>query len=276
MHLLCKVGITTFALLLAFMSYRYLSSSQVYDQPEINKVGADSENEVEFPPSSEIQTDYRQPEENTVHADLNIDADVPPSYQMQTDYSLYVVLDLMNGFHTRDDAVTMFTHDQGLGLNIFQDMIYAVSRELAKKTTYGNRLSPSLDIRKFGLILNLDKHWKALGRLTGLAFRLTVFPPITFSAAIFAFLAAWNEFQIVSVLARNNDAKTFPPGLFSFTEQFTVDWRGMAAMSVIMMVPAVIFVILVQRNLVSGLTFGAADFPNVQYARGGTAGHFFR
>ncbi len=77
------------------------------------------------------------------------------------------------------------------------------------------------------------------------------------TAAIFAFLAAWNEFQIVSVLARNNSAKTFPPGLFSFTEQFTVDWRGMAAMSVIMMVPAIIFVILVQRNLVRGLTFGA-------------------
>lgn len=77
------------------------------------------------------------------------------------------------------------------------------------------------------------------------------------TAAIFAFLAAWNEFQIVSVLARSNAAKTFPPGLFAFTEQFTVDWRGMAAMSVLMMIPAVVFVILVQRNLVSGLTFGA-------------------
>jgi len=31
----------------------------------------------------------------------------------------------------------------------------------------------------------------------------------------------------------------------------------MAAMSAIMMVPAIIFVILVQRNLVSGMTFGA-------------------
>ena len=95
-------------------------------------------------------------------------------------------------------------------------------------------------------------HWSAFWRVD-----LPLALPGLATAAIFAFLAAWNEFQIVSVLARNNDAKTFPPGLFSFTEQFTVDWRGMAAMSVIMMVPAVIFVILVQRNLVSGLTFGA-------------------
>lgn len=95
-------------------------------------------------------------------------------------------------------------------------------------------------------------HWSAFWRI-----ELPLSLPGLATAAIFAFLAAWNEFQIVSMLARNNAAKTFPPGLFAFTEQFTVDWRGMAAMSVIMMIPAVIFVILVQRNLVSGLTFGA-------------------
>jgi multiple sugar transport system permease protein len=95
-------------------------------------------------------------------------------------------------------------------------------------------------------------HWAAFWRV-----ELPLSLPGLATAAIFAFLAAWNEFQIVSVLARSNASKTFPPGLFSFTEQFTVDWRGMAAMSVLMMVPAVMFVLLVQRNLVSGLTFGA-------------------
>jgi multiple sugar transport system permease protein len=45
--------------------------------------------------------------------------------------------------------------------------------------------------------------------------------------------------------------------LFDFTEQFTVDWRGMCAMSVLMIIPAVVFVLLTQRNLVRGLTFGA-------------------
>jgi len=95
-------------------------------------------------------------------------------------------------------------------------------------------------------------HWSAFWRI-----ELPLSLPGLATAAIFAFLAAWNEFQIVSILARSNASKTFPPGLFAFTEQFTVDWRGMAAMSVIMMIPAVIFVILVQRNLVSGLTFGA-------------------
>ncbi len=77
------------------------------------------------------------------------------------------------------------------------------------------------------------------------------------ASSIFAFLAAWNEFQLASVLTRSNDARTFPPGLYAFTQQFTVDWRGMCAMSVLMMIPAILFVILTQRNLVRGLTFGA-------------------
>jgi multiple sugar transport system permease protein len=95
-------------------------------------------------------------------------------------------------------------------------------------------------------------HWSAFWRV-----ELPLSLPGLATAAIFAFLAAWNEFQIVGVLARSLAAKTFPPGLFAFTGQYTVDWRGMAAMSVLMMVPAVLFVMLVQRNLVSGLTFGA-------------------
>ncbi len=95
-------------------------------------------------------------------------------------------------------------------------------------------------------------YWSAFWRVD-----LPLALPGLATAAIFAFLASWNEFQIVSVLARNVAAKTFPPGLFDFTEQFTVDWRGMCAMSVLMMIPAIVFVVLTQRNLVRGLTFGA-------------------
>lgn len=77
------------------------------------------------------------------------------------------------------------------------------------------------------------------------------------ASAIFAFLAAWNEFQLASVLTRTVNSKTAPVGLFDFTGQFTIDWRGMAAMATVMMIPAVVFVLIVQRNLVRGLTFGA-------------------
>lgn len=47
------------------------------------------------------------------------------------------------------------------------------------------------------------------------------------------------------------------PWACMFTTQFTVDWRGMTAMSVLMIIPAIVFVILTQRKLTEGLTFGA-------------------
>jgi len=95
-------------------------------------------------------------------------------------------------------------------------------------------------------------HWSAFWRID-----LPLALPGMAAASIFAFLAAWNEYQIASLVTNTPNAKTFPVGLFDFTSQFTVDWRGMTAMSVLMIIPAVVFVVLTQRRLTEGLTFGA-------------------
>ncbi len=95
-------------------------------------------------------------------------------------------------------------------------------------------------------------HWSAFWRID-----LPLAWPGMAAASIFAFLASWNEYQIASLLTKTPAAKTFPVGLFDFTTQFTVDWRGMCAMSVLMILPAIVFVILTQRRLTEGLTFGA-------------------
>lgn len=95
-------------------------------------------------------------------------------------------------------------------------------------------------------------HWQTFWKID-----LPLALPGLGAAAVFAFLAAWNEYQIASVLTKTPASKTFPVGLFDFTSQFTVDWRGMAAMSVLMMIPAILFVLAMQRSLTKGLTFGA-------------------
>jgi multiple sugar transport system permease protein len=77
------------------------------------------------------------------------------------------------------------------------------------------------------------------------------------AAGIFAFLTSWNEFALANVITRTPASRTFPPALYEFTGQFVSDWRGMTAMSVLMLIPAVIFVALVQRQLMEGLTSGA-------------------
>ena len=77
------------------------------------------------------------------------------------------------------------------------------------------------------------------------------------SAAIFAFLTSWNEFALASQITRSVASKTLPVGLLDYTSEFTIDWRGMCALAVIMIAPALTLTFIIQKHLVSGLTSGA-------------------
>jgi len=77
------------------------------------------------------------------------------------------------------------------------------------------------------------------------------------SAGIFAFLTCWNEYALASQLTRSVNSKTLPVGLLDYTAEFTIDWRGMCALAVVMIVPALTLTFIIQKHLVSGLTFGA-------------------
>lgn len=77
------------------------------------------------------------------------------------------------------------------------------------------------------------------------------------SSAIFAFLTSWNEFALASQLTRSVNSKTLPVGLLDYTAEFTIDWRGMCALAVVMIIPALALTYIVQKHLVGGLTSGA-------------------
>ena len=47
-----------------------------------------------------------------------------------------------------------------------------------------------------------------------------------------------------------------PVGLMDFTSQFTLNWGGMCALAVLMIIPALVLTFLVQKHLIAGLTFG--------------------
>ncbi len=76
------------------------------------------------------------------------------------------------------------------------------------------------------------------------------------SAGIFAFLTSWNEYALASQLTRSTTSKTMPVGLLDFTSQFTLNWGGMCALAVLMIIPALLLTFLVQKHLIAGLTFG--------------------
>jgi multiple sugar transport system permease protein len=76
------------------------------------------------------------------------------------------------------------------------------------------------------------------------------------SAGIFAFLTSWNEYALASQLTRSIAAKTLTVGLMDYTSQFTIDWVGMCAMAVLIIVPALVLTFIIQKHLIAGLTFG--------------------
>jgi len=77
------------------------------------------------------------------------------------------------------------------------------------------------------------------------------------SAGIFAFLTSWNEYALAAQLTRSVNSKTLPVGLLDYTAEFVVDWRGMCALAVVMIIPALTLTFIIQKHLVSGLTSGA-------------------
>jgi len=92
------------------------------------------------------------------------------------------------------------------------------------------------------------------------AFRRVTLPllgPGLVTTSVFSFITAWNEFLYALVFMKDQDKQTLPLWLSTFRTAFSVDWGGIMAASVIYALPALVFFIIVQRKLVSGMTAGA-------------------
>jgi N,N'-diacetylchitobiose transport system permease protein len=75
-------------------------------------------------------------------------------------------------------------------------------------------------------------------------------------AAIFAFLASWNEF-LFSLLLTAVRAQTTPIVIANFQTQFGLQWGPMTALAMLYTVPVVAITFLLQKRIVGGLTLGA-------------------
>ena len=73
---------------------------------------------------------------------------------------------------------------------------------------------------------------------------------------ILSWVFAWNEYLFAANLTSVN-ARTITTGLAEFVTVTGTNWGELAAMSMITLIPSAIIVILAQRYIVMGLTFGA-------------------
>jgi len=74
--------------------------------------------------------------------------------------------------------------------------------------------------------------------------------------AMMVWIFSWNEYLFASIIT-SMKARTITTGLAEFVTVIGVNWGEMAAVSVICLLPAVIFLGYIQRYIITGLTFGA-------------------
>ncbi len=78
--------------------------------------------------------------------------------------------------------------------------------------------------------------------------------PIIGTVAIFQFLSSWNEFNIPLVFTLSRpELRTLAVGMFAFQGEYSFDWPGFAAGTLISIVPVLIVFLIFQNQFVNGL-----------------------
>ncbi|HUR75209.1 MAG TPA: carbohydrate ABC transporter permease [Sporichthya sp.] len=83
--------------------------------------------------------------------------------------------------------------------------------------------------------------------------------PGMMTTAILVFIFCWNEFLFAISLTATDASRTAPAAIANFTgsSQFEEPTGSIAAAAVVITIPIIVFVLLFQRRIVSGLTSGA-------------------
>ncbi|WP_432256410.1 carbohydrate ABC transporter permease [Limimaricola sp. AA108-03] len=74
--------------------------------------------------------------------------------------------------------------------------------------------------------------------------------------ALFSFIASWNEF-LYALLLTSENAKTAPIVIAEYNSVYGLAWGPMTAAAVLYSLPVIIVTLVLQKQIIGGLTFGA-------------------
>ena len=86
---------------------------------------------------------------------------------------------------------------------------------------------------------------------------LPLVAPGLVATSVFAFITAWNEFVFAYTFMKGADKYTAAVGIYQFFGENSTSWGPVMASSTLVTVPVLIFFVIVQRRLASGLAAGA-------------------
>lgn len=110
-----------------------------------------------------------------------------------------------------------------------------------------------------GIPISIDEAARIDGASTlGIVWRIIVplSAPGIAVASVLSWIFAWNEYLFAAALT-SSDARTITTGLAEFVTIVGTNWGEMAAVALVSVLPALLFLGFVQKYIVAGITFGA-------------------
>ncbi len=143
--------------------------------------------------------------------------------------------------------------------------LFIEMKTLGLQDTYAGLLAPSI-ASAFGVFLlkqaiegvprELDEAATIDGASHLRIFLQVIVPlirPALATAAVFAFMASWNNFLWPLVIIRSPEFMTLPLGLATLQGQFTTAWDVVMAGSVFSIVPIALVYLFAQRHIIAGV-----------------------
>lgn len=85
---------------------------------------------------------------------------------------------------------------------------------------------------------------------------LPLIKPILVTVGVFQTMWVWNDFLIPTVFISSPEKRTVVLQVYNAVSEFTTDWPMFMTVSVVALIPMVVFFVFTQRHIVSGLLAG--------------------
>jgi putative chitobiose transport system permease protein len=165
-------------------------------------------------------------------------------------------------FQGRDLIFTGIVSTIMIPFQIVMIPLYILTVQLGLKNTYLGVIFPSI-ASAFGIFLlrqafqGVPKELEEAARMDGCSelglwwnVMLPAVRPALVTLAIFVFIGSWSDFLWPLIVLDRPEYYTLPLGVATLAGTFSLDWRLIAAGSVISIVPVVLFFLFMQRYIV--------------------------
>lgn len=141
--------------------------------------------------------------------------------------------------HLKDQRLTLVIPYVGLGIPLATWLFKAYLDSLPKELFEATRVDGGSDFAMYRYVA------------------APLLKPGIATVVVFTALGTWNEFLLAMIYIQDEDYKTIPIGLLTFSSRYSTDYQMLFAALTVITIPMIIMYIAFNRQIVAGLTEGS-------------------